>query len=45
MERLLEDLSFSATEFAGSEVRVDAAYVNDRLGEIAKSEDLSRYVL
>jgi len=45
MERLLEDLSFAATQHSGEVVRVDAAYVDDRLGEIAKSEDLSRYVL
>ena len=45
MERLLEDLSFTAAEHAGSTVRVDAAYVNERLGDVAGSEDLSRYVL
>jgi len=45
MERLLEDLSFQAVDFAGQAVRIDAEYVNSRLGEIAKSEDLSRYVL
>ncbi len=45
MERLLEDLSFSASQHTGQVVRIDAAYVNERLAEIAKSEDLSRYVL
>ena len=45
MERLLEDLSFSAAEHVGQTVRVDATYVDERLGEVARSEDLSRYVL
>lgn len=45
MERLLEDLSFSASQHNGQVIRIDAEYVNERLGEIAKSEDLSRYVL
>ena len=45
MEKLLEELSFSATESGGQTVRIDAAYVNDRLDKLAENEDLSRYVL
>ena len=45
MERLLEELSFEATTLAGQTVRIDAAYVDGRLAELAKSEDLARYVL
>ena len=45
MERLLEELSFEATTLAGQVVRIDAAYVDGRLGELSQSEDLARYVL
>ncbi|MBF6989093.1 MULTISPECIES: ATP-dependent protease ATPase subunit HslU [Cupriavidus] len=45
MERLLEDLSFHATKSSGETVTIDAAYVDQRLGDLAGNEDLSRYVL
>ncbi len=45
MEKLLEDVSFDAAKQAGQTLRVDAAYVNLRLDELSKSEDLARYVL
>jgi ATP-dependent HslUV protease ATP-binding subunit HslU len=45
MERLLESVSFDASENAGSAVEIDAAYVDQYLGELAKDEDLSRYIL
>jgi ATP-dependent HslUV protease ATP-binding subunit HslU len=45
MERLLEDLSFDAAASAGQTVRIDAAYVNDKLQETVASQDLARYVL
>jgi ATP-dependent HslUV protease ATP-binding subunit HslU len=45
MERLLETLSFEASERAGDTVRVDAAYVDQCLGALAGNEDLSRYIL
>ncbi len=45
MERLLEEVSFSAHEEAGREVVIDAGFVDSRLGELAVDEDLSRYVL
>jgi ATP-dependent HslUV protease ATP-binding subunit HslU len=45
MEKLLEEISFDAGRSSGATVRIDAAYVNARLGELAINEDLSRYVL
>jgi len=46
MEKLLEEISFSAgATGAATELAVDAAYVESRLAELAKREDLSRYVL
>ncbi len=45
LERLLEPLSFDASERAGDEVVVDAAFVDLHLAELAKNEDLSRYIL
>ncbi len=45
MERLLEQVSFEASDKSGSKVVVDAAYVDDHVAELSKDEDLSRYIL
>ncbi len=45
MEKVLEDLSFDAVDFAGQTVIVDASYVNGRLRDLVKNEDLSKYIL
>jgi ATP-dependent HslUV protease ATP-binding subunit HslU len=45
MEKLLEELSFSAPEISGQSVRITEQYVRDRLREVVESEDLSRYIL
>jgi len=45
MEKLLEEVSFEAGKIGLERVAVDAAYVNEKLGEVAADEDLSRYVL
>ncbi|MFD2365275.1 ATP-dependent protease ATPase subunit HslU [Pseudoduganella sp. GCM10020061] len=45
MEKLLEEVSFSASESGGQTVRIDAPYVNERLDKLSVNEDLSRYVL
>jgi ATP-dependent HslUV protease ATP-binding subunit HslU len=45
MEKLLEEVSFEAGKIGLEHVAVDAAYVNEKLGEVAADEDLSRYVL
>jgi ATP-dependent HslUV protease ATP-binding subunit HslU len=45
LERLLDELSFEASDMGGQEVAIDAAYVGRVLAETVKNEDLSRYVL
>ncbi len=45
IEKVMEDLSFSAADMHGQTVVIDADYVNKRLGEIAGDTDLSRYIL
>ncbi len=45
MEKLLEDLSFEAEDHAGETIVIDAAYVQDRLAELAGDTDLSKYIL
>lgn len=45
MERLLEDLSYRASDHAGESVSIDVDYVNERLGDLASDEDLTRYIL
>jgi len=45
LERLLDEVSFSAPEIHGKEVAIDAEYVRERLSPILKDEDLSRYIL
>jgi ATP-dependent HslUV protease ATP-binding subunit HslU len=45
MERLLETISFEATDRAGSTLRIDASYVDAHLEELVQDEDLSRYIL
>ncbi len=45
MEKLLESLSFEASERAGEAVTVDAAYVERELGAIARDTDLSKFIL
>ncbi|MGI4790853.1 MAG: ATP-dependent protease ATPase subunit HslU [Janthinobacterium lividum] len=45
MERLLDDLSFDAPDLEDKSKRIDAAYVREKLDDIVKDEDLSRYIL
>lgn len=45
MERLLEEISFSAPDKSGQSVTIDAEYVNESLSELVNDEDLSRYIL
>jgi ATP-dependent HslUV protease ATP-binding subunit HslU len=45
MERLLETISFEATEKKGETVTIDVNYVNDHLNELLQDEDLTRYIL
>ncbi len=45
MERVLDDVSFSAPDRSGEQVTIDAAYVHKHVGDLAKNADLSRYIL
>ncbi|MFM8846214.1 MAG: ATP-dependent protease ATPase subunit HslU [Gammaproteobacteria bacterium] len=45
MERLLENLSYEASERPGTTLAIDAAYVNESLGKLSQDEDLSRFIL
>jgi ATP-dependent HslUV protease ATP-binding subunit HslU len=45
MERVLDDISFNAPDMEGGEMIIDAAYVREKLVDIIKDEDLSRYIL
>ena len=45
MERLLDEISFSAPDRNGESVRIDADYVRANVGDLAKNADLSRFIL
>jgi ATP-dependent HslUV protease ATP-binding subunit HslU len=45
MERVLDEISFAATDRAGETVRIDAAYVDKHIGDLARNADLSRFIL
>ena len=45
MERVLDEISFSATDRSGESVKIDAAYVQQHIGDLAKNADLSRFIL
>ncbi|HEY8696709.1 MAG TPA: ATP-dependent protease ATPase subunit HslU [Rhizomicrobium sp.] len=45
MERVVDEISFSATDRAGEKIRIDAAYVHARVDDLAKDHDLSRFIL
>ena len=45
MERLLETISFEASDMVDQKIIIDANYVNDHLGELSLDEDLSQYIL
>jgi len=45
MEKVVEDISFDAPDQAGREVTIDAKYVRDRLADVVKDEDLSKFIL
>lgn len=45
MERVLDEISFEASDKSGQEITVDAEYVQKHIGDLAKNADLSRYVL
>jgi len=45
VEKVLEDVSFQADSLRGRAIRVDAAYVREKLDKVLQDEDLSRYIL
>ncbi len=45
MERLIEEISYSAPEHAGESLQIDAAYVDERLADLSRDQDLTRYIL
>jgi len=45
MEKLLEEISFTAPDRGGETIAIDAAFVQERVGELAKDTDLSRFIL
>ena len=45
MERVLDEISFDASEKKGEHIKVDADYVRKMLADIVKDQDLSRYIL
>jgi ATP-dependent HslUV protease ATP-binding subunit HslU len=45
MERVLDEISFDATDKGGEAIKIDAAYVNARIGDLAKNADLSKFIL
>ena len=45
IERMLEEISFSATDRSGEAITIDAAYVNEKVAPLASKGDLSRFIL
>ena len=45
LEKVVEEISFTAADRAGETLTIDGAYVRDRVGELSKNADLSRYIL
>ncbi len=45
LEKLLDDISFTATDRPGEAISIDADYVNEQVGELAKNADLSKFIL
>jgi ATP-dependent HslUV protease ATP-binding subunit HslU len=45
LERVLEDVSFQASDLAGKTVTVDAGFVHARLADVVRDDDMSRYIL
>ena len=45
MERVLDEISFEATDKGGETLAIDAAYVQARIGDLAKNADLSKFIL
>ena len=45
IERILDDISFTATDRSGEKITIDSNYVKKNLGELVKDTDLSKFIL
>ena len=45
LERLLDEISFTASDRSGETIRIDAAYVEEQVGDLARNVDLSKFIL
>ena len=45
MERVLDDISFTAPDRGGETIEIDGAYVDEHVGDLADNADLSRFIL
>jgi ATP-dependent HslUV protease ATP-binding subunit HslU len=45
MERMLDQISFDASDLSGQQIVIDAQYVHEKLADVVKDEDLTRYIL
>jgi ATP-dependent HslUV protease ATP-binding subunit HslU len=45
MEKMLDEIAFTAPDLRGQAIAIDAGYVQARLADVVKDEDLSRYIL
>ncbi len=45
MERVLDEISFDATEMDGQVIEIDAKFVEKNIGDLAKNTDLSKFIL
>ena len=45
IERVLDEISFTATDRSGEKIIVDSKYITDNIGELVKDTDLSKFIL
>jgi ATP-dependent HslUV protease ATP-binding subunit HslU len=45
MEKVIEDISFNADEYAGEDITIDEALIEEKLDRVVESEDTTRYIL
>ena len=45
LEKILDEISFDAPDKGGEKIKIDKAYVDQHLGDIAKDKDLSKFIL
>ena len=45
MEKILDEISFDATDYSGDKIVIDEKHVRDNIGDLAKNADLSKFIL